>query len=444
MLTAAVRDLHYQYPGQFQTDVRTLCPELWEHNPHLTPLSKEDPEATQIDCWYPLISRCNGTPYHCLHGFIEFLNDRLGLAIKPTAFKGDIHLSPQEQAWFSQVHELTGEDTPFWIVAAGGKYDLTIKWWQAERYQEVIDHFRGKILFVQVGQYGHHHPKLDGVIDLRGQTSLRELVRLVYHAQGVLCSITALMHLAAAVETRPGRPVPRPCVVVAGGREPAHWEAYLGHQFIHTNGALACCAQGGCWKDRIAPLRDGDKRDRAENLCVDVVSGLPRCLDMITPAEVIRRVELYFRGGVLKYLSPSQSKAAELGISAITRNPYDQQPLTLQSAGMALEEFIPAIPAYPDRHQGRGIVICGGGLRYFACAWVCINMLRKLGCALPIQLWHMGKKELDERMRALVAPLGVECVDASNCAKSFVTREGVERAAKAYVAPEVGLPWQNG
>jgi uncharacterized protein YjbI with pentapeptide repeats len=32
----------------------------------------------------------------------------------------------------------------------------------------------------------------------------------------------------------------------------------------------------------------------------------------------------------------------------------------------------------------------------------------------------------------------------ANCAKSFVTREGVERAAKAYVAPEVGLPWQNG
>jgi hypothetical protein len=422
MLTAAVRDLHYWYPGQFQTDVRTVCPELWEHNPRLTPLSEEDPEATQMDCSYPLISRCDRTPYHCLHGFIEFLNDRLGLAIKPTAFKGDIHVSAEEKAWFSQVHELTGEDTPFWIVAAGGKYDLTIKWWQTERYQEVIDHFRGKILFVQVGQYGHHHPKLDGVIDLRGQTSLRELVRLVYHAQGVLCSITALMHLAAAVETRRGRPVPRPCVVVAGGREPAHWEAYPGHQFIHTNGALACCAQGGCWKDRIAPLRDGDKRDRPGRLCVDVVNGLPRCLDMITPAEVIRRVELYFKGGVLKYLAPSQRKAAERGIAAITRSPYDQQPLTLQSAGMALERFIPTIPAYPDRHQDRGIVICGGGLRYFACAWVCINMLRKLGCALPIQLWHLGKKELDERMRALVAPLGVECIDGFRVRKTFPVR----------------------
>jgi hypothetical protein len=32
----------------------------------------------------------------------------------------------------------------------------------------------------------------------------------------------------------------------------------------------------------------------------------------------------------------------------------------------------------------------------------------------------------------------------ANCAKSSVTREGLERAAKGYVAPEVELPWQNG
>ena len=225
MLTAAVRDLHYWYPGQFVTDVRTACPELWEHNPHITPLSEQDPEVQRIDCTYPLINRCNKAPYHCLHGFIAFLNKRLGLGIKPTVFKGDIHLSPQEKAWFSQVHELTGMDTPFWIVAAGGKHDVTIKWWDRPRYQEVVDHFRGKIQFVQVGHHGHHHPRLDGVIDLRGQTNFRELIRLVHHSQGVLCPVTALMHLAAAVATKRGRPPNRPCVVVAGGREPAHWEA---------------------------------------------------------------------------------------------------------------------------------------------------------------------------------------------------------------------------
>jgi len=198
MLTTAVRDLHLCCPDRFITDLRTTCSELWANNPYVTPIKDDDPEAELLDCSYPLIDRCNDTPYHCLHGFIEFLNDRLNLQIKPTAFKGDIHLSPQEKAWFSQVHEFTREDIPFWILAAGGKYDVTIKWWSSPRYQQVVDYYRGKIQFVQVGSYGDHHPPIKGAIDLRGRTNLRELIRLVYHSQGVLCSVTGLMHLAAA------------------------------------------------------------------------------------------------------------------------------------------------------------------------------------------------------------------------------------------------------
>ena len=423
MLTVAIRDLHRWYPGRFVTDVRTLCPDLWEANPFLTSLTEGDPEVEPIDCSYPLINRCNKTPYHCLHGFIEFLNERLHLAIKPTAFKGDIHLSTQEKFWHSQVRELTGEDTPFWIVAAGGKHDVTIKFWQTERYQQVIDHYGGKIQFVQVGETGHYHPKLEGVIDLRGQTSLRELVRLVYHSQGVLCPVTALMHLAAAVETKRGRPPNRPCVVIAGGREPAHWEAYPDHQFIHTNGALSCCAAGGCWKDRTLPLKDGDERDGPRHLCVNVVNNLPRCMDMITSAEVIRRIETYFKGGAIRYLTPCQREAAEQGVAATRKNPYDRQPLNIHFAGIACEKFISTIPAYPrERYTGRGIVICGGGSKYFTSAWVCINMLRRCGCPLPIQLWHLGKKEMSRDMKRLVALLDVECVDGSRVRRKFPVR----------------------
>src|ERR1043166_771294 len=422
MLTAAVRDLHHWYRGQFATDVRTPFPELWEQNPHITSLADDDPDVEHLDCSYPLINGCNQTPYHCLHGFIAFLNDRLNLSIKPTAFKGDVQLSDQEKAWYSQVHELTGEDTQFWVIAAGGKYDVTIKWWQAERYQEVVDHFRGRIQFVQVGQQGHYHPKLQGVIDLRGQTTIRELIRLVYHAQGVLCPVTGLMHLAAAVETKWGQRANRPCVVVAGGREPAHWEAYLDHQFIHTNGALPCCSNGGCWKDRTVRLRDGDPRDTPDHRCVSVVNGLPGCMDLITPAEVIRRIELYFHGGALEYLAPRQRQAVNRGVRATATNAYDQQPLNLPSAGMGCDRFIQTIPAYPDRYRGRGIVIGGGGPRYFTNAWVCINMLRRLGCQLPIQLWHLGRKEMDPRMENLLAPLGVQCVDSFSIRKQFPAR----------------------
>ncbi len=301
MLTGAVRDLHRCYPGQFLTDVRTPCPQLWENNPYLTPIGEGDPEAQIIDCHYPLIHLSNQAPYHFLHGFTDYLSRELKLYIRPTAFQGDIHISAREKSWYSQVQEITGRPTAFWIVIAGGKRDYTIKWWDPQRYQQVVDHFRGRIQFVQVGESGHHHPALDGVIDLRGKTDLRQLVRLVYHAQGVLCPVTLLMHLAAAVEVKGGRPKNRPCVVVAGGREPPHWEAYPHHQFIHTLGALPCCDHGGCWKARTVPLGDGDPKDRPESLCVNVAGNLPRCMDMITAEEVVRRIEMYHVGGVVRY-----------------------------------------------------------------------------------------------------------------------------------------------
>jgi hypothetical protein len=140
MLTAAVRDLHAHYPGWFLTDVRTPCPHLWENNPHLTVIADDDPEAEAIECEYPLIHRSNQQPWHFLHGFGAFLAERLGMPhVHPTAFKGDVHLSPDERGWISQISEFTGDDAPFWIVVSGGKNDFTAKWWSPVRMQEVVD-----------------------------------------------------------------------------------------------------------------------------------------------------------------------------------------------------------------------------------------------------------------------------------------------------------------
>lgn len=312
MLTAAVRDLHHAYPRRFLTDVRTSCPALWEHNPHITPMPDDEPGVRVIDCEYPLIHRSNQAPYHFLHGFIEHLNERLDLAVRPTAFKGDIHISETEKSWFSQVEEREGACWPFWLLTSGGKFDYTIKWWSHARYQQVVDRLAGRIQFVQVGEGGHHHPPLRGVIDLRGQTTLRQLVRLMYHAEGAISAVSLLMHLAAAVEVKPGMPKNRPCVVVAGGREPPHWTAYPHHQFIHTVGALRCCDDGGCWKSRTRPLGDGDYKDGAGELCVDPVGDLPRCMDMITADEVVRRIETYFEGGAIARIgqTPETGRAA--------------------------------------------------------------------------------------------------------------------------------------
>ncbi len=309
MLTAAVRDLHRSYPGRFLTDVRSRCPDLWLYNPFITKLEDSADDVRVIPCKYPLINRANQWPYHFIHGFIHFLNKELKLAIRPSAFKGDIHMSAFECSQNSYIHDLTSLDMPFWVVAAGGKWDYTVKWWSTERYQSVIDAFRGRIVFVQIGHQNHHHPPLRGVINLTGKTTLRQLVHLIHHAQGVLCPITGAMHMAPAIPTRGDRPGLRACVVIAGGREPPHWESYPNHQFVHRVGMLTCCETGGCWKARTIPLGDGDKKDSEEWLCRQVTDGLPRCMSMITPEEIIARINGYFEGGALNYLTSSEVKA---------------------------------------------------------------------------------------------------------------------------------------
>jgi FkbM family methyltransferase len=58
---------------------------------------------------------------------------------------------------------------------------------------------------------------------------------------------------------------------------------------------------------------------------------------------------------------------------------------------------------YPqDRFAGRGVVIPGGGSKYFPCAFVALAALRYSGCRLPVEIWHLPG-EITAGMRASVA-----------------------------------------
>src|SRR6202034_3020797 len=143
---------------------------------------------------YPLIHQSNQRPYHFLHGYVQYLEEKLQLRIPVTRFHGDIHLSAEEKQ-FPIDGAASGLGASFWIIVAGGKYDFTAKWWNPEWYQKVVNHFQGRIRFVQCGEEGHWHPRLHGVVDLVGKTMLRDFVRLMHHADGVLCPVTFAMHL---------------------------------------------------------------------------------------------------------------------------------------------------------------------------------------------------------------------------------------------------------
>ena len=276
MLTAAVRDLHACYPGRFVIDVRTPCPDLWLHNPHLTPLDEDDPDVARDRLPLPADrpQQHRALPLHPrVHRVPE--STRSDLQVKPTLFKGDLHLSAEEREWFQKVEDAKGQPPRFWLFASGGKHDYTIKWWSPARYQEVVDHFQNRLDFVQVGEDHHHHPPLERVIDLRGQTTLRQLFRLMYHAgrrreRGQPADAPG----GRASRLKPGMPRNRPCVVVAGGREPPHFTLLPAPPGTCTPSGRCPAATREAAGSR-AHSRWATAIPEDQELCVDVVGTLP-------------------------------------------------------------------------------------------------------------------------------------------------------------------------
>lgn len=86
-------------------------------------------------------------------------------------------------------------------------------------------------------------------------------------------------------------------------------------------------------------------------------------------------------------------------------------PATRAAHLLLVERLLADMPPYPGgKFAGRGAVICGGG-RYEASVYVCARMLRHVGWAHPIQVWHRGA---DEPVSARVRNLpGVEVVDGA-------------------------------
>ena len=88
---------------------------------------------------------------------------------------------------------------------------------------------------------------------------------------------------------------------------------------------------------------------------------------------------------------------------------------------------------YPaERFAGRGIVICGGGTKYFPCVYVLVRLLRHLGCALPVEVWHLGEREMSQAMRAMLAPYDVECADAQAMRRVHPARRLAGWELKSY------------
>lgn len=303
-MTACVRDLALSYPGQFEIHVAGSCPELWRGNPHISRAwgwrPPGDMPRYRLSCRDALLES-DQTKLHYITAFHRDLGRNLGLPVPTLYPKGDLHLSEVEKS------QRTVDD-PYWLIVAGGKNDMPSKIWPAARFQQVVDclHDEG-IYCVQGGAQlpGHCHPELKGVRSYVGKVDLRGFLRLIYAADGVVCPVSFPMHVAAAFD--------KPCVVIAGGREPWWWEAYTNttvrqfggvcapvavpHTFLHSIGQLDCCRSTGCWKTRVLPNEPKSSGIACQQPTEDS-SGqvIPRCLDEISVHEVVGAVLALAKG----------------------------------------------------------------------------------------------------------------------------------------------------
>ena len=106
----------------------------------------------------------------------------------------------------------------------------------------------------------------------------------------------------------------------------------------------------------------------------------------------------------------------------------------LTSAGVlgALRSCIERLPPCPSDLADTGIVIAAGGLHYLVNAWVCVRVLRRHGCALPIEVWHLGPEEMPPVFSRLLAAQGVECIDAHRRLADLPVRQLRGWALKPY------------
>lgn len=306
VMTAVVRDIYKAYSDTFDIGVETSFTELWNNNPYIIKLKDKRLGAAVYNLSYgDGIQKAGKEPIHFLRAFHDDFEKKSGMKLPLTEPRPDIHLSEDEK-------NNRMVDGRYWVVLSGGKSDFTTKHPRFFDIQDAVSVLGGMgIKFVQVGaQTGKPaslHRTLAGAVDLRGKTSLRDLLSLIHNADGVLCTITFAMHAAAALE--------KPCVVTAGGREEWWWEGYVRenpafkglnvnvpHRFLHTMGLLDCCrGPRACWKNKVLKS-EGDKSYCSYPHAEPEGQTVPLCQHMIGANRIVESVLHYYLTGAIKPL----------------------------------------------------------------------------------------------------------------------------------------------
>lgn len=153
------------------------------------------------------------------------------------------------------------------------KHAMRNKNWFLENYQGVVSLLKDRYDFVQVGSITD--APLEGALDLRGKTTLRETAAVLAGSLAFVGQVGFLMHLARAVDCR--------SVIVYGGREAPGQSGYPCNANLYS--AVSCSP---CWRLNTCPydrmcLQMIGVADVADALVVQVEQyGSPLACDTVT------------------------------------------------------------------------------------------------------------------------------------------------------------------
>lgn len=293
VMEMCIHSLRLQFKDRYEVGVETSCDAIYENHPYVKKFNFS--QAYLVPMHYDLINWSDNVPVHFGQGFCEWLAKELKIPLRLQVNRPRVYFSPEEEADNIAVskYHING---PMAILNAGRKDDYTAKWAGSTLYQEVVDHFAGRITFVQIGEAHHFHPPLRGARNLIGQTTTRELIRLCNSALFGVGPSTFIQHVFASL------PTPRPYICLLGGREPVHWTHYPNQITLGTHGMLPCCQNRACWKSLTTPIPGHPQEKSVCALPVVDAGGdtIPECLARIGSGSVINAIETMLDSGVVK------------------------------------------------------------------------------------------------------------------------------------------------
>jgi len=174
---------------------------------------------------------------------------RLAGITGPVELRPYIFLTPAELA----AGKLAENQVAVQSTGLASPFPMKNREWYPQRFQELCAQLRSDVRVVQVG--GSTDMRLEGAVDLRGKTSLRQTAAVLANSLVFIGLVGFLMHLARAVDCR--------SVIIYGGREKPAITGYVANKNLYTQ---VRCAP--CW------LRDACEFNR-------------KCMDMISVDQII-------------------------------------------------------------------------------------------------------------------------------------------------------------